>query len=1477
MVFDREGFLRKLRSFQAGSPPAPPAVPIAQYARQRALETPSTFAGGSRVYWDSTTGLVTTQVTSHPLYFDPVNNRLTDKQTNIPAIYGMVANSALDESIFRAEERRRTDQSRNALAANVRLDQQVEREREKYRFAPAARGLVPPPTTPEERREQFRQQVLEQSGLRQNAERLTQISSDIRNLNLQRHVGRGGPSSPENAKLLAQITALQQERQSILRSNPEVEELPDLLLPERADQPGSGLINKQLRPVGWLRGIFDFGIRYVHSALGELSERSPLVHLIGRGISATFETAQTGLGLLFRRPPNYSPFALVQNFAVDPTTDRNGAVAAMVLRGWDEDEATREVDALIRGEGQNISAWKFVDARNRTAPIGDKLRELNTLYEEFLADPYHEVVPSGLTLSKSMAATARYNYDQGQIYDTELQEGLAYVTQANQLASYDPTGKEVTRLIDLGLAAIGRAYDALEARTDIPTYNWRYTWILDDDGKALQANAREAVILATAQLGRWPEPWEIELINDPYTNPVAELGGDVLLDPINFIPGAVINRLVIGPAKAIFGVVGRGLLEVRPIRWAYNILKQEAIVSGAGKVSYGLQRAVSSIARAVGDDSNQILRGLQMAGEHLANPAVHTADDLARAGIRQWHLTLLSKAITAMRRQGAELLTEEAALQRITQILRTLTDEVLVSKTDEFVSMGLDAVEAGRRAVAYSSRASNIIRQLPIRLQDEITNGSRLWTNGPLDEGLVSWVARRLKLDVSTVGRFGTRRKLIESMVYLQSAVWRAHVSLLLTARPGFLVWNYLDTASKAILGGANPFASLSRLYNDMPGGFVDEVITGWGAGEGVLLDTGLVRRVLTGEYRPTGILQVMWDTLRETKNPLRALSSGHTFLEASWRTRLYFAHITRQISLVRSLITSRKLELFQQYGIQGALRQAADELSVIYEHNGAGFLQGMEEILTGRRGAASILIPPDLLQAASRVMGETEARTFVREVSKSLREMANVDNLTEASIAKYFDGLRRDVTEEFARIRRAAAETKGTIGDLNKDTTLAAPEVPLEPPIERPVSPIGEAVRETTPSEFLDETQEAIDQTNRRLAGQARLSAEQENVIRVAARQAGEVKASAQRELAELGGELRAEKDALRRAGQSIPDDLDATSDYVTEVSDSISRFTGGIAGRWSREGPLGPLSIQGSGNIPFMIKRWNEHFAYQTKMYQAMTTHVQEITRLLRSGERGELVRRLNAREFASLADLWRATGYEVRIENGILTGLRSPWSYKDYFNTEPWVLQEFLRYNQVNDWANLTARELEEPFITRAMKAIDIAPMQDARALRVRELEQAAEAKAFPEGVPQAENLAGQVAVREAREAAMTPDELAEYRGLRQAEEAAVVPEAPVAQAVQQPQVDDELTQAWDATQTSARLKFAYGNSNLADGTPALSSFESWEDYMQAKIDGAIQKGDEVVAQQLRSRLQRVRQAYRSVLIQHGRADLVEAMLP
>jgi len=1077
----------------------------------------------------------------------------------------------------------------------------------------------------------------------------------------------------------------------------------------------------------------------------------------------------------------------------------------------------------------------------------------------------------------ALRARAEATQDAQQTIDGLYEEAFALGREMDAtIMDLDPS--QVSSYVDRMRDLITQAFNLQKSSKDIPTYAYRYTWSMDNTGEARQAEAERAIIQATMQLGRRLEPWEVEQITERYVNPALELAGDVVFGNLNLVPAVVWEKLWTKAVQPLLRIPGKLTMATPLGKWWAKTMGAEAVASGAFRLGSAGAEIVRSLGQA-GRSTAKTLENLNRALGFLVSPeamAQTSRIDRLAMGATDEVLGNLSKIVGSLGDDAAE---------RLGRFLEEAATEVQDSRLAKLLDQGIPDVVAREAAQRYAANPNNLLHVFSNKVESALINSNRLWQNGPVDEGLIAWVFKHfggVKEGATGAVKPEAWARSAWNITLAFNRVWSMQIGLILSGRPGYTVWNYLDSMTRALIWGAKPFEDVVKIAKDMD--IPEDILGAFVRTEG-LVDPDLARRLLSGEFRPRfGMFSVWadgWRSGRKIGRWTKAWGTVNDVLEVTWRTRLYATHFTRQYSILRGLIYERLAQSLTENSADDLVRVAVEGMDAEAGKSGSTLAQLYKDLISGKRGPVSVLIPEELMRSARSMMGEDAARQFVGDTIRQLRELVERKQFTPENVGRFMTDLRTQIAEEVRRTTQTAESFRGAVGDLNKDTKFdAAPPPEPEEMLRRatsdepPRQDIFPEVRRTEPSR-LQAVDGSIEEERAQIAGMIKgrsaLDPEEINALMVSRREQGIILAAKHREFGEIVGAVRARK----LAGEAIPEEA---IDALGQALENIDRFEKGAVRKFIQWLTFG--SGEGAAET-YWRKSLDHYFKLMETFDEALAAHADEWIRLAREGNWTELSRRMVDRDFISQSDMWRQAGWEFRVDEatGELLGFKP--SGASWENTRDRAIKEFLRANEIPGWESNLWAGMDEAFLPRALRPIDLAPIQDARALRMRELEQIAETRAFPEGVPQAEDLAGRVAIREAREVAMTPDELAEYRGLSQAEEAAVVSEAPIAQVMQEPQVDEELTTIWDAVlgkpREGGRPSFTYRRSKLPDGRMANESIETMRAYLLGKIDEARQAGNGSRVDMLRHRLQSIEDDYQAALQRAGRAETIQPVMP
>ena len=1476
-------------SATAPSAPVKPPVPAPQ--------KPVTPVVGDRLFalFDATTGQaqITSQQTNYPLYFDPLKKQLTPKKTTIPALYGMVQ-TEIDIADFTG--------TAGVGGAITKDREDLFREQERMRVDPG-RYFTQRPQSQEDMLSMY-------EGIKAGADRLVAIDQQMDRL---RHYGMGrgaGPVNPNDAK---KLTELGEEKASILRQASRGN-LSYIITgregeAEMVTPPGlSGDVIKDLGSIlpGGNPSAFPYfitsGSRFFHGVIAEARTRSPMPDLVGSIANVLGSSPAVSGGLAWSTLT--SPITYIKqgmNFAANPNITTEDAVKELVRWGWDVQDAQSEVAQLESSAGKNVVAWFLVNTQARLAPMGEKYAYVNQSARAFLEDlqDFDPLDPLQTDVRElriqRRAEAAKANLTHGEAADRNLNQMILSRDAALAARMTDFTGETTRLLIEESVKYARVALDEQLARGDIPDFTYRHTWVVTPDGKDMEEQAKNALAEAMAQKGDWLETWEIEAITERFADPMVELGGDAIFDLLNFVPGKVWETLLVGPIKSIFGTVSRLGMRVKPIRMTAEWLGKESVVAGASKQANITNRVLNSIRRAT-PDMDSLRQGITVAIEEAQKVGSHTADELRRFGLNPKYVDEVSKTLTEMAYKWSDEGRVAITLQEAGDKLLKYIDDAVVatkeSKVENLIALGTDPVEAEIIAAHYASDANNVLPHLTDDIANDIVAGRKTWSRSSvLDEGIISWF-----------GEHGLGKRAAEFMLTANRTFWRVWAGAVLTMRPGFFVWNTLDTITRAIVDGANPFDNLSRISRTMPGGFEDELLRSFTPGE-----IGAEHQIdLTRKYLHEGGIRSFADVgleafkkhggkgiIGQINNSAAMMREWHSAMEAAWRVRLFSSHLERQLSRANRLYHLRRADLIAENGLEGVLRQAADELEALHPHDGNAFRQAADEFISGRKGVASNILPPGSFEAVRAQFGDIGAQRFVAEVSGSLRRMIDDGTFTEVGVDRYFGELLTNVREDIRRSREAAAAVRGSQGDLNTNTTFDHPG-PTEEKVVPPVAPDSEASAVPPAAEVEPDVAEAFDYARKQIKGGQSISAETDMALRDAEKRYGAIEAEVN---AELGNLNRLKREA--RLADPGNEELRAASDRVGDWLDDVNRIQRGSMRRFIHDEFLGG----GEANSNAIASRWRKWRVAMGQMSQAMAEESRALSAMLRDGRYEDII----ARPFPTPQEWWHRAGWKVETEGGSLSRIQTPFDLPTYWHGDQSTLYRFLKANGAteDEARNLISRVLEEQphkVPTTAASLVDEiaeqgeqAAAQSARQARMREIDELSEAEAFPEGKPAATTIEEKVPTQDAVAAARKKlgldeefqtlsEQESQAAGQVVADAAEPVVAAEVAAETDVARATDTVVQdSWGVTLDAPidglnGLKFVYGNAKMPNGTKTvLNSFENLETYLSGKINAAVQAGDVATADRLRLRLAMIRQNFRQELLRRGRLDVADALIP
>jgi hypothetical protein len=866
----------------------------------------------------------------------------------------------------------------------------------------------------------------------------------------------------------------------------------------------------------------------------------------------------------------------------------------------------------------------------------------------------------------------------------EIFEALNFA-DANEL---DMTDEEYNGIY---ARAYGQASEALELytqRSDIPAYWFTYSQRLVDGGDEMWQSYMDAMANFIITAHRMPHPWEWETIANHFTDPAAEFIGEIVFDPINLIPGVVMDEIV-DVAKGIAkwtasgvkygGTIGKKLLPY-PAQaglthvakwWGAQSLKSAATttrfwatepfkmigrkVTGFDEIIKAIDdgyRGVVDIRRGLTPRQTMILRKLgQVFGWEDTDEAIQNLQQLFKAGRE-----------SAVNQRMEDIYNSAPEMNRIRRLENVPSDTAL--------SQGI----VKKHAEAWAEDWANVMPQVGDVFERAYIIEKKL-TRTLMDEGFLAYLHKN-----------GLGTTAAESLVKLNQMGMTAWKTAVLTLRPGFTVINYLDSMFRAVKYGADP---LRRMDDVMRGVFVklmpEQILTRFAGpdlpGVGRISDA-----ILAGEVGEN-LLSLFWAGFKSSDSKLnvlgkigdgaRAMNAGFEF---SLSARLWSSEFEKGWNIVEHLSKVRRDALLEQVDeYTGALlkemwNQAGDE--------------SVETILQRfMRGEGRFIVPQRLYDELAELTSVADAKWYWNKVSSDINlliergvpedELAEnigrvIDQRMEEMVSNYEDSMRQleivqagggrsilegdpqghmDVENMFEPTRRHADET----------TYI---EEPPGVPIDQPTGRVGAIIDDVesatgTPVDKFRVQEDAMFMN--RLQEELAAEGIEVNLVNSARSRAGEELAQSRARFNERIDGLRQEVADLRQTiddlaqatGAADPEetarlvDLGKRLDYLEAYDDMMEVLYSGSFRDFALNVHPGPLS----GHLPPGLRgaRWNQYDLHRAQVFE-------ESTRMFDGTYADVMAGNVDLDNLPNIQDTLRQWGVDMEFDQtGDLIGIR------------------------------------------------------------------------------------------------------------------------------------------------------------------------------------------------------------------------------
>ena len=674
----------------------------------------------------------------------------------------------------------------------------------------------------------------------------------------------------------------------------------------------------------------------------------------------------------------------------------------------------------------------------RTMERGDNLRPLEKAFGK-------EEVARVIASAQANAALAENETN-------ALWAGKTIVSETNEqiLALDDETIR--TNMIE-ARGYFAEVWENHQARTDTENYAFRHSWVLADDGDARRELANEAIIDAMFQLSRMLEPWEIEEITSRFVDPGAEFGGEMVFDPLNIIPGIVFEKALIAPTKILIGLPFKAIAKtanwIAPVTYQTinGWIRAKSVYSAAwslvghrwGRAGMVLSRAAETtedfkgLLRVVLDPAQDLPKGVLPATRHRLIQVAHALN------IEPDNLI---KTIDTVRRR-----VMEDEIHRLNRLLASETDEITVA--GQLFKLNDETI--AQLALRHANDPTNLINPVADHLADIFIGNHRLWRGGPVDESLITWVMKKRGIAddpgkaILKIGRAKLTGNQFWGMMQFGNTLRSAWIGLILTARPGFTIINYLDSVSRALLFGARFGDEMPDMLRGLGDWLPTEIRNRFAKFE--FEGTNLVDALTTGHFaKPPNMLEIFelgWQQtagqgrLSQWMNGWYAVNS---YFEFMWSTRLFYRKFSDDMLTAQALIM-RSVDDLLPLG-DDLTRDVAGDLLRRNLNNPAGFDEQLRHATRFRttkgRPAWSRLYPRETVKRLGAYIGPANARRFFNNVTDALLiEIRTAGVLSEGFVDNLFDEVIEDIARRSDDLIVSTADLRQADGALNLDPKM--------------------------------------------------------------------------------------------------------------------------------------------------------------------------------------------------------------------------------------------------------------------------------------------------------------------------------------------------------------------------------------------------------------------------------------------------------
>lgn len=696
----------------------------------------------------------------------------------------------------------------------------------------------------------------------------------------------------------------------------------------------------------------------------------------------------------------------------------------------------------------NRLAWKVMKSAENILKVFDDLREYNLSLEEAGATSEQSLVSTLFGSVSDPLGLERTYSSVLPVLEQEMQQNsnLAEEQETKYNQAFEEFGLgNVEEALDLMI----ESYTARLSRSDIESDAMAGTWIMAPDADRREEAFINALAQATLQKGDELTRYEKYEIMQRYVDPGTEFAYEMGADLTNLIPGVMMDEMMKGTksgVKLLLSSQDEFLTKIAPTGWKlvkdffyYNGLK-----AAGTKMKSRASRLISNLSRQV-DSTDELAEILRRLGVSLRENQ-QRIQSLAPEGSDEFiQFTSLTRA------QRAELgISDRVAgwadiLDRsfvsfgeagddwggfVDDAYREVYDRVLKLK----VASGMTLEEATIAAEKYASKASNVAPVLGDTLEKLYLADKRIWKGGPLENSFSAWIARQAG---KRIDNYMVREGLntVSRVIGWMNQTW---MKLVLTARPGFTVINYMDSVFRALLNGATPFqnfdAVLGKLDNEIVEAFMsNDVFLGTSVGRlmveegwrpnhvGELFMKGF--RLSDAEGVKIGKLQI-GESVGRVMDGLIAINAGTEF---TWRARVFATEYERTMKVLRTLGSDILTEEYQRiFKAAGIADEMTDDVQKFvdaiwsYTKSPEEMKAVINEVVTGiPSGAPSpVLVPTTVLNKIYETMPRDQANEIIRKVTYAIRDSLDTSVAdSDLAIRRAIEGVVQDIDSEINRI----------------------------------------------------------------------------------------------------------------------------------------------------------------------------------------------------------------------------------------------------------------------------------------------------------------------------------------------------------------------------------------------------------------------------------------------------------------------------